>query len=154
MSTAGTTRSGASFTAPPRQPPQANAAGAPPNANVTGPPPNANITGPPKTQMFFLFLSQTLPCPFLLSISTTTSRTSTTSHGTSRPVLIKLAGLLPCRLTPTTSTSTFPSIPPSSSWTSSRTRPSSLAGNSSSASPSAATASLGPLQPPYPTANP
>jgi hypothetical protein len=47
MSTAGTTRSGASFATPPGLPPQANAAGAPPNANVTGPPPNANITGPP-----------------------------------------------------------------------------------------------------------
>jgi hypothetical protein len=43
MSTAGTTRSGASFATPPGLPLQTNATGTPPNKNITGSPPNVNV---------------------------------------------------------------------------------------------------------------
>jgi hypothetical protein len=63
MSTASTTRSGASFAAPPGPPPQANAAGVPPNANVAGPPSNANVTGPPPNANIFPLLVANPPLP-------------------------------------------------------------------------------------------
>jgi hypothetical protein len=63
MSTAGTTRSGTSFTASPGPPPQANTAGPPLNANVTGPPPNANVTGPPLNANVFPLLVANPPPP-------------------------------------------------------------------------------------------
>jgi hypothetical protein len=63
MSTAGTTHSGAPFAAPPRLPPQANAAGTPPNTNVAGPPPNVNVAGPPPNTNIFPLLVANPPPP-------------------------------------------------------------------------------------------